>query len=541
MSNEFDSSDLDSGDSSGPFINPKVFGSRKPAAKKTASQNAKVENNQNEKGSQSESVISESKSQASQDLVHSRLQEAVARVNSQLKVIKGGLGGESKIINFKEAANHISPEPSKVTYAAPTEVVAGAATVVATRTQTTKSFEAGLSLGGDKVSGNIGGGVSKTTDVSSATVAAAAAAGAGAGAASRKPKESAETAGKAKPSEKQIESMQEALKAKGINLDKDSLAVIAGAINEVYSEKDHLEREEALFQLASQLMARMQSDAGFSVPNASVQRGVSGRSPGHERPAVPGGGNSILGEIAAGVGAAVGGAGSFAAGSLKAIGSGLGTLGAMSKNFRSSPDAKDASVSVNQGLASGFDDVAIRPTISSYRADQVEKGVTSYEKALNEFWKVPALEKLHKEIAERARTTGISVQDAMAKMRPGGELQDLHEKFVKEVGSSNEAKDAKVALDKSLKSYMNQVENSSEELLSAELDSNPSHKKAKDRIDQSNKKMQELTGQTPIFEGEEKSHAEALKDRIKEITEKIAEMFKNIKARLTGNHENAAP
>ena len=151
------------------------------------------------------------------------------------------------------------------------------------------------------------------------------------------------------------------------------------------------------------------------------------------------------------------------------------------------------------------------------------------------------MEKLHKEIAERARTTGISVQDAMAKMRPGGELQDLHEKFVKEVGSSNEAKDAKVALDKSLKSYMNQVENSSEELLSAELDSNPSHKKAKDRIDQSNKKMQELTGQTPIFEGEEKSHAEALKDRIKEITEKIAEMFKNIKARLTGNHENAAP
>ena len=90
------------------------------------------------------------------------------------------------------------------------------------------------------------------------------------------------------------------------------------------------------------------------------------------------------------------------------------------------------------------------------------------------------------------------------------------------------------AMDKALSSWVRQYDHGTEELLGADVEGNPSHKKAKERIEASLAAMEGKTAQTPVFGGESESHAERLKAAVAAIMERIKEFFHAVGQRFSG-------
>lgn len=171
--------------------------------------------------------------------------------------------------------------------------------------------------------------------------------------------------------------------------------------------------------------------------------------------------------------------------------------------------------------------VAVLPRISEYRVDQAEKAANGYEDAMQKLWESGNLPNVRKEIEERARQTGLSVEDVMDKMKPNGEMSDLHEKFRTAVAESPDAQTNKKAMDKALDGWVRQYGRGQEELLNPETDGNPHFEALRDRLDNSHGRMQKNTANAPLFEGEDKSHAEKLRETIQRIMEKLKEIAKD--------------
>jgi len=171
--------------------------------------------------------------------------------------------------------------------------------------------------------------------------------------------------------------------------------------------------------------------------------------------------------------------------------------------------------------------VAVLPRISEYRVDQAEKAANAYEDAMQKLWESGNLPNVRKEIEERARQTGLSVEDVMDKMKPNGEMSDLHEKFRTAVAESPDAQTNKKAMDKALDGWVRQYGRGQEELLNPETEGNPHFEALRDRLDNSHGRMQKNTANTPLFEGEDKSHAEKLRETIQRIMEKLKEIAKD--------------
>lgn len=171
--------------------------------------------------------------------------------------------------------------------------------------------------------------------------------------------------------------------------------------------------------------------------------------------------------------------------------------------------------------------VAVLPRISEYRVDQAEKAANAYEDAMQKLWESGNLPNVRKEIEERARQTGLSVEDVMDKMKPNGEMSDLHEKFRTAVAESPDAQTNKKAMDKALDGWVRQYGRGQEELLNPETDGNPHFEALRDRLDNSHGRMQKNTANAPLFEGEDKSHAEKLRETIQRIMEKLKEIAKD--------------
>lgn len=170
--------------------------------------------------------------------------------------------------------------------------------------------------------------------------------------------------------------------------------------------------------------------------------------------------------------------------------------------------------------------VAVLPRISEYRVDQAEKAANAYEDAMQKLWESGNLPNVRKEIEERARQTGLSVEDVMDKMKPNGEMSDLHEKFRAAVAESPDAQTNKKAMDKALDGWVRQYGRGQEELLNPETEGNPHFEALRDRLDNSRRRMQMNTANVPLFEGEDKSHAEKLRETIQRIMEKLKEIAK---------------
>lgn len=392
---------------------------------------------------------------------------------------------------------------------------------VSSSTKKSSSFEAGASFGNEGASASVGMKTSKTTEVSSSASA-----------------------------EIDKKHLHESLQAKGIDLkdgkvplDELSKVILAsmGIEPEELLKLDAKERDKVLAKVSERIEIALREEKGMEFrAGVNTQKQNPNRN-GQDAGAQGPGGSTIASEVIAATGALVGGAASLALGSVRVIGAaGL----AAGKGLSGLVTGRDngSVVKANEGTpAQRFDGVAVLPTISEYRVNQVEKSADGYQRAVENFWQVPPMAAMRKEIEERARTTGLSVPDAMAKMKPGGEWADLHEKFVKEVAGSPDAVKAKVGMDQALKSWVRQYDRGSEELLSADVEENPHHRKAKNRVDATMGKMEELAGETPVFGGETQSHAERLKASVQAILERLREILQTVKEKVFGGAEHATP
>lgn len=285
--------------------------------------------------------------------------------------------------------------------------------------------------------------------------------------------------------------------------------------------EDEKEAERALMiqEIAAKLQAQFRVEKGAEI-RAGVSAGASmqASSDGSVRASA-----SLAGEIMASGGAVMGGLASLAGGSAQAMGAAAKSLG----RFLSGPPSEKTP-------GAGLDRVTVLPTISEYRVGKIEQATNSYEKAMTDFWKLEPMSALRSEIDKRARQSGLSVPDAMEKMKPGGEWSDLHDKFVQAVADSPDALQAKVAMDSALKSFIRQVGNGREELLSADVDENPAQRRAKERIEASEDKMQELTKMSPLFGGESQSHSQRLREVLDKIMERLRELVASMREKVMG-------
>lgn len=310
------------------------------------------------------------------------------------------------------------------------------------------------------------------------------------------------------------EAILKALKATG-GVGKDGKPLTLEEIAKIVSDElgldaaDEAARKEMAQSVAKQLGAGLRVERGGSQLNASIGSGQGGGG------GAPGAG-TVGGELVAGAAALVGGMASLAGGAIGALGRGIGGLGA-----DNSPAAR-------------FKNAIVLPTISEYRVRKLEETTADYGASLEQFWALPKLQMLRAEIEERARVTGMSVPDAMAKMKPGGELAELHNKFVAEVAASPEAVKAKVALDGALKSYIKQHERSWEELRSADVDENPKHRDAKTRVEATQDKMAALTALSPVFGGEKESHAQRFGEAMEAVMARMRELTAMVIDKLRG-------
>ncbi len=185
--------------------------------------------------------------------------------------------------------------------------------------------------------------------------------------------------------------------------------------------------------------------------------------------------------------------------------------------------------------------VSVLPRISEYRVDQAEKSANAYESALQKLWDSGKLPNVRKEIEARARLTGLSVEDVMEKMKPNGEMADLHEKFCAAVAESPDAQTQKRAMDKALEGWVRQYGRGKEELLNPETEGNPHTDALRDRLDGTCDKMKRNASTAPIFDGEDKSHSEKLREAIQRIMEKLKEIARDFVDMVRGKSGDCAP
>lgn len=317
-----------------------------------------------------------------------------------------------------------------------------------------------------------------------------------------------------------IESLQEALRASGLGKDGKpvSLEDIARVVREQLGididEQD--ERAEEVRGVAEHLAAGIRQESGSQV-SAGVSAG-SGAGPAGTA------GSTVGAELAGGAAALVGGIAGLVGGSMRAVGASLSGLGAKPE----SPISR-------------FNDVMMLQGITSYRVKKVEDLASEYAGALDTFWQLPKMQMLRSEIEERARQSGLSVPDAMAKMKPGGEWEELHNKFTAEVAASPEATKAKVALDSALKGFIKQHDRSMQELETADLDGNPKHRDAQDRVEAAQEKMSELTALSPVFAGERQSHAERFTQALNELLERLRNRIAMVLDKTFGRASHDSP
>lgn len=288
------------------------------------------------------------------------------------------------------------------------------------------------------------------------------------------------------------------------------------------SPTDKVELDRATFELLMGVAKKVNAGAVLVDPeelrrvNSAVEQGAgipgAGATQGQQQvrtgaQALVEGGMSLLG-----------GVGTLAGAVLKAGGKAVGAIAGVGGD--------------NEAQASAG--VAVLPRISEYRVDQAEKAANGYSEAMQKLWASGSLPNVRKEIEERARQTGLSVEDVMDKMKPNGEMADLADKFRSAVAASPDAQTHKKAMDKAFDGWVRQYGRGQEELLNPETDGNPHFEGLRDRLDKSFGRMQKSTSEVPLFEGEDKSHAERLREIVQRIMEKLKEIAKDFVSMVRG-------
>lgn len=320
-----------------------------------------------------------------------------------------------------------------------------------------------------------------------------------------------ELAAKADASELGVDGAVQSEDGKTVTMDASAYAALMSIANRVNAggalvDPDELQRVNAsLNQGPGQGSVMHVAGAGATRGEEQIKTGAQ---------ALAEGGMSLVGGAASLTGAVFKGAGKVAS--------------ALAGAIRGSDSGNQAQVAPSEAIEPASGGVTVLPRLSDYRVEQVEKAASTYEDAHKAFWESGAMPDVRKEIEERARVTGISVEDVMEKMKPNGEMAELGESFNAAVAASPDAQSHKKVMDKALEGWGRQHGRAQDELLNPEQEGTSHHDSLKDRLDKAQGKMKQHTSDLPLFDGEDKSHAEKLREMIAKIVEKITEFAKGV-------------
>lgn len=257
---------------------------------------------------------------------------------------------------------------------------------------------------------------------------------------------------------------------------------------------------------------------------------AAGTAPGAAGPGVV---KTNVGEAAAHMtqGALTAGA-SLIGGALK------GTFGAVRKGIdamRPDKEADAALAPVTPAPTSpGKARPMVLPRLSEYRVSQVEDQVNRYTVAQEAFWASGKMPDVRKAIEEKARESGLSVEDVMEKMKPGGEMHELHERYVDAYSNSPGAADHRKTMNKAIDGFVRQYGQAHEEMLAPEQQGADYFEGYKSRVEGAKDRMFKKAGHVPLLDGEDKTNLQKLQEAVAKIIEKVKEMVSGFTNMLRG-------
>jgi hypothetical protein len=315
---------------------------------------------------------------------------------------------------------------------------------------------------------------------------------------------------------------------KVVQVPESTLAALMKIANSVYANEATVDKA-TLANTNAALHHRDEAPSRATGVPQIVTNAAPQFSGGHEAAQAKSGAHSLVNGTLSVVGGAAGLVGGVA-GLVGSIGSASGTaLANLGRAIKGTP--APAAVTPLAERSS-----YVLPKLSEYRVDQVSKTVDDYSAAQQAFWNAGGMPNVRREIEERARVTGISVQDVMEKMKPGGEMADLSAKFNAAVASSPDAQSHKKAMDKALESWGRQQGRAEEEMLRPEQDGDPLHEGMKAKLTKARSTMEEKTADVPAF-GNDPSHAERLREIVAKMVEKLKEFGAAIMNAFRGTRE----
>jgi hypothetical protein len=246
--------------------------------------------------------------------------------------------------------------------------------------------------------------------------------------------------------------------------------------------------------------------------------------PGMTIPAVTKGSN--VGDAAAQVTQGVVGAGASLLGGMV-----KGTAAAVRKGFEAMRTDKDDAPTPEVRARPR---PMVLPHLSQYRVAQVEDQANRYSAAHDAFWDTGKMPEVRKAIEDKARETGLSVEDVMHKMKPGGEMHELHERFIDAYNDSPGAADHRKVMNKAIEGFVRQYGQAQEEMLAPEQQGGEDFEGYKDRVNGARDSIFKKAGHVPLLDGEDKTHLQKLQDAVAKVIEKVKEMVNGFTNMLRG-------
>ena len=165
---------------------------------------------------------------------------------------------------------------------------------------------------------------------------------------------------------------------------------------------------------------------------------------------------------------------------------------------------------------------------------QIEDQANKYAVAQDAFWDAGKMPDVRKAIEEKARETGMSVEDVMEKMKPGGEMHELQERFVDAYNHSPDAVDHRKVMNKAIDGFVRQYGQAQEEMLAPDQQGAEYFEGYKERVEGAKDRIFKKAGHVPLLDGENKTHLQKLQEAVAKIIEKVREMISGFTNMLRG-------
>jgi len=238
-----------------------------------------------------------------------------------------------------------------------------------------------------------------------------------------------------------------------------------------------------------------------------------------QNPAAAGGGTGTVtgkasGSLADGLGQLAGGVLSATGSAIKGVGDLVGGAGSLAGKM--------------------FSQVNVSQRLSDYRLNQALKAEENYGALNEQLWRAGNMPHIRQQIEKEAGEHGIPVADVIAGMREGGNFAELGKAYNRAVAGSEEAQECHKGMNKALDAYLLQQERAQKALHDPEQMQNPRIQETANKLEESRKRMEEKTENTPKLDSEDQSHTEKFREAMRQMMERIKEMITGLFNALRG-------